>query len=457
MHLGTRTAKALLCLLAAIAALAAPRTALAQEAPGFSSNSAAEKTEATTPAPAKPAPGQAQDATKATGESTIDTTAEAGEPEPRRRLVHWNEYEGPHFTIRFGAGFLYEVAGYGQDDESKEQFTLQPDETLRDFRLLFRGRFPSLKRKVTWCAGIMYDGANDQWLMRKTGIQIAVPEIWGHIFIGRQKEGFSLNKIMVGYDGWTMERATINDATIPILADGIQWMGYVPKYHLLWNLGYYNDFLSYKESFSTHQYQVVSRLVWLPIINEKDVLHLGAMFRYGEPEDRKIQHRSRPEANPAPYFVDTGKFDAVATRMAGWEVYYRKGPWLFGSEYWFNSVNSVSQNYPLFHGGEVAVSWAVTGETRAYNTVGGYFRAFSPAKPVFQGGPGGWEVVLRYSHIDLDSGPVRGGKFGRITPMVNWHLSDHVRLEMAYGYGHLDRFEREGNTHFFQSRIQLQF
>jgi len=40
--------------------------------------------------------------------------------------------------------------------------------------------------------------------------------------------------------------------------------------------------------------------------------------------------------------------------------------------------------------------------------------------------------------------------------MVNWHLSDNVRLEMAYGLGHLDRFGLTGYTHFFQSRIQLQ-
>jgi phosphate-selective porin OprO/OprP len=39
--------------------------------------------------------------------------------------------------------------------------------------------------------------------------------------------------------------------------------------------------------------------------------------------------------------------------------------------------------------------------------------------------------------------------------MVNWHLSDHVRLELAYGYGRLDRVGLVGATHFFQSRIQL--
>jgi hypothetical protein len=40
--------------------------------------------------------------------------------------------------------------------------------------------------------------------------------------------------------------------------------------------------------------------------------------------------------------------------------------------------------------------------------------------------------------------------------MVNWHLSDNVRLEMTYGYGSLDRFGLVGRTQFFQTRLQLQ-
>ena len=76
---------------------------------------------------------------------------------------------------------------------------------------------------------------------------------------------------------------------------------------------------------------------------------------------------------------------------------------------------------------------------------------------MFEGGPGAWEAVLRLSYIDLDSGNLRGGRFWRVTPMVNWHLSDNVRLELAYGYGQLDRFDLKGGTQFFQSRIQLLF
>ena len=83
----------------------------------------------------------------------------------------------------------------------------------------------------------MYDGAKKEWLFRQTGIMVAVPELWGHIFVGRSKEGFSLNKVMIGYAGWGIERAPISDATLPILADGVKWLGYVPRARILWTLG----------------------------------------------------------------------------------------------------------------------------------------------------------------------------------------------------------------------------
>jgi hypothetical protein len=30
---------------------------------------------------------------------------------------------------------------------------------------------------------------------------------------------------------------------------------------------------------------------------------------------------------------------------------------------------------------------------------------------------------------------------------------DYLRIELAYGYGHLDRFDRDGVTQFFQGRF----
>src|SRR5689334_10389630 len=156
---------------------------------------------------------------------TLDDTMEAGNEEvatPVRELVPWNHYDGDVFHIRVGAGFLYEGVGYSQNAAGAQQFDLAPDTKIRDARFIIKGGF-KFKRPITFSAGIMYDVPTKTFLIRETGVMVAVPELSGSIFVGRTKEGFSLNKVMVGYAGWTMERTEANDATIPILADGIKW------------------------------------------------------------------------------------------------------------------------------------------------------------------------------------------------------------------------------------------
>lgn len=372
----------------------------------------------------------------------------------------WRLFNGRFSTFKFGGGFLYEYAAYRQDDDSKRQSdsmgsVLEPAFDVRDFRLTFSGQLKT-KRIISWKAGFMYDGPNRAWLVRETGVMIDVPELWGKFFVGRTKEGFSLNKVMVGYAGWTMERQMAIDV-IPILADGVKWLGYLQKQRILWNVGIYGDYLSHGQSFSTFKWQWAARIGWLPLYNVTDntVFHVAMNYRYGEPVNGEIRVRSRPEANPAPYFIDTGKFPSSHSNQTGVEAYYRSGPFMIGSEIYRHRFRSVETNDPVFYGGDVMVSYMITGESRPYNPATAIFGFVPVARPVFKGGPGAVEVLLRLSSFDLSSGTLEGGKFWRITPMVNWYLSKDVRFELAYGYGVLDRFNLRGATHFFQSRLQL--
>ncbi|PWT87477.1 MAG: porin [Acidobacteria bacterium] len=372
----------------------------------------------------------------------------------------WNEFDLGFTTIKPGLGFLYEYGTFDQDEDSKKQseignYELKPTFKVRDFRLLLSGQL-NTQRTITWKTGVMYDGPSRSWFVRETGVTISVPELWGNIFIGRTKEGFSLNKVMNGYAGWTMERQMALDV-IPILADGIKWLGWLPKQHLFWNAGAYGDWLSEGQSFSTYKWQLVARFGYLPIYSpeNKTLLHIGTSIRYGEVKDGEIQVRSRPEANTAPYFIDTGKFPSDHSTQIGYEVYYSNHSLMLGSEYYVHNFHSPELDNPQFRGGDAVVSYILTGESRAYSTVSGIYSFVPVAKSVFKGGPGAIEVLLRYSRLNLNSDLINGGNFWRITPMVNWYLSPMIRFEVCYGYGTLDRFNLTGATQFFQSRIQF--
>jgi phosphate-selective porin OprO/OprP len=199
------------------------------------------------------------------------------------------------------------------------------------------------------------------------------------------------------------------------------------------------------------------RFGWLPVYSETNntLLHLAVSYRYGEPEDGEIRVRSRPEVTPAPYFLDTDKFLAHHSNQIGGEIYFSSGSWMFGTEFYMHQFSSPQSDNPLFEGGDVVACYIITGESRPYSTVSGIYGFVPVNKSFFDGGPGAWEVVLRYSTLDLNGGTLTGGKFWRITPMVNWYMSKVIRMEFIYGYGILDRYNLRGNVHFFEGRIQF--
>jgi hypothetical protein len=91
-------------------------------------------------------------------------------------------------------------------------FSTSPDSAVRTADIYIAGKF-----------AFMYDGDKETWLVRESGIVVGVPELAGHIFIGRTKEGYSMVKVMNGHSPWTAERQMALDV-IPILADGIKYL-----------------------------------------------------------------------------------------------------------------------------------------------------------------------------------------------------------------------------------------
>ncbi len=208
-----------------------------------------------------------------------------------------NEFEGTNATFRIGMGYIGDFTAYSQSKVFKQQMDslgldLTPSYKTRDFRILGSGRFLKMKRYVAYKFAYMYDGDKKVWMVRETGLTIGVPELKGNIFIGRTKEGFSMIKVMNGHSGVTNERQMALDP-IPILADGIKYMGYYPKSKLFLNLGAFTDWLSKGQSFSTFKWQYVARAGWVPINDNKTgkLLHMAVNFQYAKPLNDQVYNK----------------------------------------------------------------------------------------------------------------------------------------------------------------------
>src|SRR5688572_33458170 len=66
-------------------------------------------------------------------------TAEEGDA-PARRLVSFNEFQGPLGSMRVGFGLLFDYAAFDQDEVSRDQVDVDDQWNYHDGRILFSGR-----------------------------------------------------------------------------------------------------------------------------------------------------------------------------------------------------------------------------------------------------------------------------------------------------------------------------
>ncbi|RMF14993.1 MAG: hypothetical protein D6757_05340, partial [Alphaproteobacteria bacterium] len=86
--------------------------------------------------------------------------------------------------------------------------------------------------------------------------------------------------------------------------------------------------------------------------------------------------------------------------------------------------------------GYVDVSWFFTGEQRAYHPDKGSFGRIKVRRPVFEGGPGAWQIALRYDRIDLSDEGILAGEQNSFIAGINWYLNRHTRV--MFNYAHAD-------------------
>ncbi len=170
--------------------------------------------------------------------------------------------------------------------------------------------------------------------------------------------------------------------------------------------------------------------------------------------------------------VSTGALNARSAYTYGPEFALRWRNFMLQGEYIRVGVDRTNGGAVVrtpgleFDGGYAEASWVITGEPRRYLPSSAAFGNPAPARQfsLRDGGYGAFELVGRYSHINLNDRVTRGrsaastgGVYGGIQDIyavgVNWYLDDHLRILFDYDIINVDHLNPAGTTQIGQ-RIQ---
>lgn len=318
----------------------------------------------------------------------------------------------------------------------------------------------TLRRKGVYDAIIDYEYQGHTWL--DTFVRVQSSALFGSDY-GALRFGYS--KTPVAFEGVTSTKAdSFLELALPVQAifegrrSGIDWAFERPLY--LVNAGYYwgQDLLGDNDGTT-----LAGRAAFTPRKGDGDVVHLGISasreHREATTDGRDVAHpptarvSTPPEAGLTPVrLVDSGTLTNIGRiGRSGLEGLWIAGPWSLQGETLRERIRRTA-GQPDFDatGFYVFGSWVLTGESRPYS--GGNVGNIKP-----KGVRGAWELLVRYSELDLNSGPVLGGKEHDWTLGVNWYLTEHFKFQANYIWATSARGNLALDPRIAELRVQIYF
>lgn len=403
---------------------------------------------------------------------TPSSHAQDGSSNARDTLTtrEWNTLRGSWGEATLLGVMMIDLYRYAQDDVSRDQVGDLDDfevPLIRTIRIGATGQF-NFERPWTWVFSMAYRGFDrgfdrrqtDTWTVFDAVLRVPVGGA-GVLGIGRQKEPFSLERLMNGLFLPFMERAAGLDALLQSRNNGFTFSRsrQADNQRITWSVGWFPGWMEGDELLSQRN-QYTGRITGLIVDGDDSALHLGLSTRFStvtNGTDVIARFKSTPESFGAPNFVDTGDFPADLAVHLGTEGYWRKGRFWLGTEAIMVRTDAPLVGDPNFWSFHTQVGWVLTGETRPYDAAFGVFSPWVPARDVSSGGPGLWEVAFRYSHTDLQDADVMGGVLDRWTAAISWTPVVSTKVGLNYGIARVSQDQAAGVTHIGQVRLQLYF
>lgn len=369
----------------------------------------------------------------------------------------WNEFNNRWFSTTLGFAPIVDHSGFIQDDDSLTQVGKQDSRwDIRSGRFSLRGQIHT-RRPVNYFLSLEYKGLDRPPESPSFGItdfwfSIPIHRKVGTLTFGKIKETFVYEMVGDAANLPFLER-TLNPFFVS-RGIGVKISNSVLNERMTYAVGWFNDWFTQDQSFGESANDVTARITALPVYSKDGAryLHLAASYRYAGAENGVVRLKGRPESNVASSFVDTGDLPASHQHALGLELLATRGCFSLLGDYAESYVYSSTLGVPHFYGASVTATWSITGEHRPYDRKVGYARRIIPERRW-----GAWEVIARYSHLDLNDRGIRGGILHKGLLGVNWWASRQWRISFAYGLADLERKDLSSLTNIFQTRFQWIF
>jgi phosphate-selective porin len=369
----------------------------------------------------------------------------------------WNEatsYDGRGFSTNFSLVPLIDYSAFVQDEDSESQVGVQDSQwDVRTLRLMFRGAV-KFAHPVDYFVSVEVKGqdhvqAGDSKLgLTDLEVSTMLGRL-GRLRFGKIKEPFVYEMVGDAANLQQQERG-LNPFFIS-RGIGLKLTNSFRADSMTWSVGWFNDWWVEDQQFEVSGNDVVGRFTWVPYWsnNGATYLHLGVDGRHTTSDEGTLRFRGRPESNVTDYYVDSGTLDAEHANQLALESAWGRGPFFMTAEYANALVDAADSGDPTFWGGSVVLSYVLTGEHRPYDKKVGYARRVLPLRR-----SGAFELVGRYSHVDVADRLVDGGVFDRVTAGINWWATRRWKIGFDYGFITLERSGIGGVTHAFHTRFQ---
>ena len=385
--------------------------------------------------------------------------------------------EDGQYSLAIGALVQFDVGGYFQNSSNSPNVQppgardLNNGENLRRGRIYVVGTMGDFTLNITPDFGGSPDGvatiyqANINYTYKPVTVTIGYFQPW-----------FSLYDAMLPQDFLLLERPSVVEIARNVVAGDARASFGAKASGDDYFASLYLTGASYGSQSSSllndQQTGIVGRLATRPLRGKDWNTHIGIngskAFHLNESDsasvNQSIQLRNQPELRiDQNRLIDTGVIPASGADTYGIELAANWRNFMVMAEYIRIDVDQDQPTGPspnlTFQGGYIEGSWVITGESHPYLTGAASYGRPSPEHPfsLETGEWGAWELVARYSIMDLDSdtndgepAASTGGVFGGVQQVysvgVNWYPNDFLRFQLQFSHVDVDRRAASNGT-----------